>query len=126
MGDISKNFSFSEFMCKCENCNGWGDASSHAAVRQNIINLVNTILQPLRDKLDEAIFISSGVRCSAHNRAVGGVPDSRHLVGQAADIVTKTLTPGALAKIVETLPVGGIGIYSSFVHVDTGMKGRRW
>ena len=44
------------------------------------------VLQPLRDALGKPIKVSSGYRCLALNKAVGGVPSSQHLKGEAADL----------------------------------------
>lgn len=52
----------------------------------NIEMLVMCILDPLREWFDAPIVINSGYRCESLNKAVGGVRDSQHLRGQAADI----------------------------------------
>ena len=52
----------------------------------NLCALVHHVLQPLRDAMGEPIKIGSGYRCPQLNRAVGGVGNSQHLTGQAADL----------------------------------------
>ena len=52
----------------------------------NLKNLCTQVLEPLRRHIDKPIVISSGYRCPVLNRAVGGVANSQHLTGQAADI----------------------------------------
>ncbi len=49
--------------------------------------LVKNILEPLRQAWGQPIFVNSGYRSPELNRVVGGVPNSQHLLGQAADIV---------------------------------------
>ena len=49
--------------------------------------LVQHILEPLRQAWGQPIFITSGYRSPALNRAVGGAHNSQHCLGQAADIV---------------------------------------
>ena len=83
---ISKNFTLEEL------------TASATAKRLGIINavgreevvslcaLVHHVLQPLRDAMGEPIKIGSGYRCPALNRAVGGVSNSQHIKGQAADL----------------------------------------
>ncbi len=65
-----------------------------------------------------------------HNRDVGGVPDSQHLLGRAADIVVQKLHPDCVAAIAETIPAfsnGGIGRYDDFTHLDVREDGpNRW
>lgn len=53
----------------------------------NIFALVENVLDPLRDAMGVPILVSSGYRCEALNKAVGGVPSSQHRTGQAADII---------------------------------------
>ena len=55
MGDLSKNFSRSEFECSC-GC-GFDDVS---------VELVE-LLQEIRDEIEEPIAITSACRCKEHN-----------------------------------------------------------
>lgn len=52
----------------------------------NLTKLVLNVLQPLREAMNEPIKIGSGFRCQALNKAVGGVSNSQHMTGQAADL----------------------------------------
>jgi len=52
----------------------------------NLIELCENVLQPLRDALGVSIYISSGYRSSALNKAIGGSKTSQHCKGEAADI----------------------------------------
>ena len=52
----------------------------------NMCALVHHVLQPLRDAMQEPIKIGSGYRCTNLNHAVGGVSNSQHIRGQAADL----------------------------------------
>jgi len=52
----------------------------------NIKALCENILEPLREHAGKPIIISSGYRCPKLNRTVGGVPNSKHQTGEAADI----------------------------------------
>lgn len=83
---ISKNFTLDEL------------TASQTAKQLYIINapgvdevcalcaLVHNVLQPLRDAMREPIKIGSGYRCTRLNKAVGGVANSQHTKGQAADL----------------------------------------
>ena len=68
------NFSLAEFGCSC----GCGTNE----IRPELLEA----LQEVRDVLNESMTITSGYRCEAHNKAVGGVNTSSHLKGWAADI----------------------------------------
>lgn len=120
MGDLTKNFSRWEFRCRC----GRRDCDA-APLDMRLV----TALQALRDLIGAPIHINSGVRCVRHNRRVGGVRNSRHLEGIAADIRCDELTPVELKKFAEEIPEfanGGIGIYDWGIHVDVRGRRARW
>jgi uncharacterized protein YcbK (DUF882 family) len=106
---LSKNFNRVEFACRC------GCGSDH--VKPELI----AVLQRLRDKVKRPVVILSGVRCLKHNKRVGGASRSRHLVGDAADVRIKDMTPRQVAKIADSLMpgTGGVKAYSTFTHIDT-------
>ena len=52
----------------------------------NLVYLAAYVLEPLRVAMSEPVRIRSGYRCEKLNKAVGGVYNSQHLKGQAADI----------------------------------------
>lgn len=117
MGTISKNFSYSEFE-KSDTANRLhiNNAITSFEVRDNIKALVENILQPLRDAWGGPLFINSGYRCLELNKAVGGVPTSQHVLGQAADVACSD--PIALARLAKrmNLDYDQCIIYDSFVH----------
>lgn len=55
-------------------------------VFDNLRALVDNILDPAREKLGRPIYVNSGYRCPKVNEMVGGVKNSQHMKGQAADI----------------------------------------
>jgi len=58
-------------------------------------------LEKVRALLGAPMNISSGYRCPALNRAVGGVPDSAHIDGYAADFVCPSFgTPADIARAI--------------------------
>ena len=52
----------------------------------NLVYLCAYVLEPLRLAMGEPIKIGSGFRCTKLNKAVGGVNNSQHMMGQAADL----------------------------------------
>ena len=58
---------------------------------QNLKTLCTEVLEPLRCHVCQPIIISSGYRCPKLNKAVGGVYNSQHTNGQAADIAAPTV-----------------------------------
>lgn len=55
---------------------------------ENVLRLVEQVLDPVREWYGKPIYVNSGYRCEELNKAVGGVADSFHLTGCAADIDT--------------------------------------
>ena len=83
---ITKHFTLEE-LCASATAKARGIQNKPSA--QQIIALVYLtcyVLEPLREAMNEPIPISSGFRCEQLNRAVGGVYNSQHTKGQAADL----------------------------------------
>lgn len=117
MGDISLHFDRSEFACPC----GCGFDTVDAELVE--------VLEDLRGRLrGKPIKINSGCRCVRHNAKVGGVENSIHRTGKAADIVVKGIDADTVADCLEELYPGkyGIGRYPSFVHIDVRPVVARW
>lgn len=82
-------------------------------------------LEEVRAKLGERpIIITSGYRTVEHNRSVGGVRNSTHTKGMAADIAVVGLTPRQVQQRLGWW-IGGMGCYETFTHLDMG-NNRRW
>ena len=83
---ISKNFTLEEFTASdTAKAKGISNLPSTQQVA-NLCALVHHVLQPLRDAMGHEIKIGSGYRCPRLNAAVGGVSNSQHLNGEAADL----------------------------------------
>lgn len=106
---LTPNFRLSEFACKC--CN-------RVMLGPKFEVLVGK-LQTLRDNIGRPITITSGYRCPDHNKAVGGVANSQHLYGAAADIVCG-LPLDQFAVEVQKIGFSYVQPYPSmnFIHVD--------
>ena len=59
--------------------------ASRAEVIENLRELCNKVLEPLRRRVGRVIVVG-GYRCEAVNRAVHGAEHSQHLRGEAVDI----------------------------------------
>lgn len=120
--DAIHYFTRGEFKCQCggKYCNGFPAEMAEETVR---------IVDEIRRRAGVPITINSGVRCTRHNAEVGGVANSNHLTGEAADLHC-ALSPTELADIAEEVTAqmipgrGGIGIYPWGIHVDNGAYSR--
>jgi len=121
---MTKNFSKEEF-----NCNDGSEMPIN--IYHNMVKVANQ-LQVLRNYIKKPIKINSAWRSQEYNASIGGVKDSQHIMGRAADIVVKGMNPVEVSKIIEDLISkgemlqGGIGIYSSFIHYDIRGTKTRW
>ena len=77
---IMKWFVMDEFRCRC--CGSTGSPQATANSRA----LVEDVLDLAREKFGRPIKVNSGYRCPKHNAKVGGVPNSQHTRGEAADV----------------------------------------
>lgn len=57
---------------------------------ENMTRLINVVLDPLREAYGKPITVNNGYRSPALNKAVGGVKNSQHMTGEAADIAVGT------------------------------------
>jgi len=114
--NIAPNFKVREFACS--------DGSDPVFIDSELVN----ILQKIRTHFGKPVTITSAYRTPGKNKAVGGTTYSQHLYGCAADIKVKGATPKQVADYAEKLlhNRGGIGIYSSFTHIDTRATKARW
>lgn len=125
---LSEHFRLNEFKCM--------DGQDFVAVDSKLVWL----LESIRRHCDgEAVHINSAYRTASYNRTLpNSASHSQHLYGRAADIwvghydkdkkPVRTKTPAQVAEIAEMYlgSSGGIGIYSTFTHVDVRTGSSRW
>jgi zinc D-Ala-D-Ala carboxypeptidase len=98
---LSPNFSLMELIhSDTANAQGIDNWPQSLEIVENLQALAVNVLQPLRDKLGVPVLLSSGYRCPALNSAVGGVSNSEHLTGCAADIHVQTVSMKDLANYI--------------------------
>lgn len=86
MEQFTKNFSFDELIASSTAKRLGLDNTPTEAEKERLRKLATDILQPIRDAWKSPIVVSSGFRSEAVNKAVGGVANSQHRLGEAADI----------------------------------------
>ena len=115
---LSTNFKVKEFACK--------DGSDTVLVAPRLV----MVLQSIRSRFGAAVTINSGYRTPQYNAKEGGVTDSQHCYGTAADIVVRGKTPAQVAAYARQLMPdwGGVGVYSQkgFTHIDVRETQADW
>jgi len=104
-----KFFSLSEFNCP---------SLPNSGINMDLQFL--TKLESAREIAGIPFRITSGYRTKEHNDKVGGVQNSSHLVGKAADIAV--CSGGERYIILNSLIKAGfrrIGVAKTFIHCDT-------
>ena len=119
---MAKYFKLSEFACH--------DGTPVPLIYMpNILKLMK-VLDIIREELGPIIIVS-GYRTKKYNMSCGGAAKSCHLYAKAADIrcenIHSKIVYNCILKLIEQkrIPDGGLGLYDTFCHIDTG-RPRRW
>ena len=130
-----KNFKLSEFfVSSTADKNGIKNEPSldaRATIERNINLLVDNVLDPIRDKFCAPVIITSGYRCPQVNKLVGGVNNSQHMSGCAADFHVKGFTylmmRQVFLNIYDTMDFDQLIYYRSknIIHVSYVENGNR-
>lgn len=130
-----KHFNLSEFFLSStatkNSIKNEPSLDERATVARNINLLVDNILDPVRDVVRTPIIITSGYRCPQVNRLVGGVDNSQHMSGCAADFHVQGFTSSMMHQvflyIFNTLEFDQLIYYRSknFIHVSYVENGNR-
>lgn len=104
---ITENFSLREFQCPC--CH---TVMLHPKLAAS--------LQKLREAWGKPLTVTSGYRCARHNAEVGGVPNSRHMRGLAADVAVPRAEQGKFRELARAAGFSKILTYPArnFVHLE--------
>ena len=113
--DDSEFFDREEFRCQCKGkyCNGFP-----VEPEEELVRVCNEIRRRLGVPVSIVDSGGSGVRCPRHNAAVGGVGNSNHLYGRAADLHSSK-HPLEMYRVAEEVlgDSGELGLYDWGIHV---------
>lgn len=113
---IAANFRAREFDCQGTGC------CTTTPIDEELVHY----LQKIRDHFGKPVYLTA-YRCKTHNaRTPNAAPNSYHVYGQAADFHIDGVAPAEIAKYAESIGVKGIGLYDSFVHIDTRASKSFW
>lgn len=113
---IAANFRSREFDCQGRGC------CDTTPIDEKLVEY----LQQIRDHFGKPVYLTA-YRCKTHNaRTPNAATNSRHIYGQAADFHIDGVAPEEIAKYAESIGVKGIGLYDTFVHIDTRESKSFW
>ncbi len=97
---LSKHFKLSEFT-KSQTAARMGiDNTPPEEVIPKLTFLCSQILEPLREKIDKPIIVTSGYRCVELSKAIGSSENSQHCKGEAVDIEALGMSTLSLAEMI--------------------------
>lgn len=113
---LSPNFRAREFDCQGADC------CAETPIDESLV----AYLQQIRDYFGKPVYLTA-YRCKAYNaRTPNAAPNSYHCYGQAADFHINGVAPAEIAKFAESVGIKGIGLYDTFVHIDTREEKAFW
>lgn len=113
---LATNFKAREFDCQGNGC------CSTTPIDEKLVNY----LQQIRTHFGKPVYVTA-YRCKTHNAKVANAaPNSYHCYGQAADFHIDGVAPAEIAKYAESIGIKGIGLYDTFVHIDTRTSKSFW
>ena len=125
---LSEHFELAEFLVS-ESAARRGIANEPTPeVIENLRRLCQSVLQPLRLRLNRPVVITSGYRSPALNGAVGGSPNSHHMQGRAADLIVPGMTPLAVCQMAQQMKLPCVQIIHEFgrwAHLAVAVSNER-
>lgn len=113
---LSENFRAREFDCPGSGC------CSTTPIDERLV----TYLQQIRTHFGKPINILA-YRCPTHNaKTPNASPNSRHCKGMAADFHIDGIPCKEVAAYAESIGIKGVGLYDTFVHIDTRESKSFW
>lgn len=118
---LTEHFTLSEFVRSETATNRHIDNTPTPEVVDNLRALCRNVLEPARVSFGAPIYITSGYRCQALNKAVGGKPTSQHLRGEAADLHVRGVEN--LSKLYNAIK--DHGVFDQLLY-ESNKAGTKW
>lgn len=121
---LSRHFMLSEFTRSGTASQRGLDNTPTASAKASLARLASEVLDPLRDAIGQPLRVSSGYRSAEVNRAVGGVPGSKHQQGRAADVYAEGIPAAELMRLAVELdlPFDVAMIYEAKGHLHLDQR----
>lgn len=122
---LTKNFTLKEFtksdFAKKHNLDNSPDNFEQV---NNIYHLCKNVLQPIREHFGKPVKITSGFRNAKVNKAVGGVSNSQHQLGEACDFIVSNVPNSIVIEWIKKNLIFDqlIDEYNNWIHVSYKYK----
>lgn len=116
MTQLTEHFTLEEFVYSDTAIAKGIDNTPSEAIIANLTLVARTLEEVRKALADTPITISSGYRCEALNKAVGGSMGSAHMKGLAADFISSQFTP---LEICEIIAYDTDIMYDQLIHEHT-------
>ena len=127
MEQFTKNFSYDELIASATAKRLGIDNTPTLEEKEKLRQLCEDILQPIRDAWKGVIVVNSGYRCEALNKAVGGVKNSQHRLGEAADIKPVKINEGGkLYRMIQNMVNRGLITVGQCIWEYGNSKNPQW
>lgn len=115
--ELTPNFNLSEFIDSPTARRARIKEQYHVPIEvvYHLHDLCLNLLQPLRYAVGK-VRINSGYRCPRLNKKIGGVPNSQHTKGMAADIIVSDIN--LAVAYLKTRKFDQMIIYNNFIHIS--------
>ena len=111
---IPNYFTTSEMECKC----GCGKGRNWEEYDPTLLH----VLDRVRGIIGRPLLVTSGMRCEAHDKAVGGT-GKEHVTGQAADVACDaSLARAEILRACYLMVVHRLGIAGNFIHIGVSVE----
>jgi len=127
MEQFTKNFSYDELIASSTAKRLGLDNTPSEEEKEKLRQLAEDILQPIRDAWKSPIIVNSAFRSEQVNKAVGGVKNSQHRLGEAADIKPIKMNEGGkLYRMIQNMVNRGLITVGQCIWEYGNSKNPQW
>lgn len=127
MEKITANFALDELIASATAKRLGLDNTPNEQEKEKLRQLAIDILQPIRDAWRSPIIVNSAFRSEAVNKAVGGVKNSQHRLGEAADIRPINMNEGGkLYRMIQNMVNRGLITVGQCIWEYGNSKNPQW
>lgn len=120
MNKLKTNFDLEQFTVSNTATRKGIENTPPPEIIENLRHLHAELLLPIRALAKRDLIVTSGYRCPALNKAIGGAKNSAHMSGKAADFYAEGMTIETLYEIIKNSTLVAdqtINEFQTWVHI---------